>query len=99
MTLHNRYFCPDQGGSEYPKWVPQAVASGSCASTTREELSEAPLPPNFKVLFYGNSHLRQVSPYLFLARKGSLLCCVLRFSGDERFVLSSTEGTQGVGAG
>lgn len=29
-------------------------------SITRDELEVAPLPPMFKVLLYGNSHLRQV---------------------------------------
>ncbi|CAN0025713.1 unnamed protein product, partial [Ectocarpus sp. 12 AP-2014] len=32
-----------------------------CGDISQSELAEAPLPPNFKVLMYGNSHMRQVS--------------------------------------
>lgn len=55
-----RYFCPDLGNDGYQKWVPRAVADGTCHSMTPSQLAEVPLPPNFKVLAYGNSHLRQV---------------------------------------
>lgn len=56
----SRYYCPSQDGVEYPTWVPQATAQGVCRSTTRSAMLEIPFPPNFKILFYGNSHLRQV---------------------------------------
>lgn len=55
-----RYFCPDLGAEGYPVWRPQAVADGVCRSITRSDLRQAPLPPNFKVLLYGNSYVRQV---------------------------------------
>lgn len=57
-----RYFCPNLGIGGYPKWAPHAVAEGACTSRTREEMvaGRAPLPPDFKVLFYGNSYVRQV---------------------------------------
>lgn len=55
-----RYFCPDLGDQGYRAWVPQAAADGVCKSVTRSDLRQAPLPPNFKVLVYGNSYLRQV---------------------------------------
>lgn len=58
---HARYFCPSFGGGGYPTWVPRAVAEGLCESKTRDELmAGGPLPPNFKVLVYGNSYMRQV---------------------------------------
>ena len=56
----SRYYCPTQDGVEYSTWVPQAAAQGSCRSTTRSAMAETPLPSNFKILMYGNSHLRQV---------------------------------------
>lgn len=55
-----RYFCPNLGNDGYPAWVPHAVSNGTCDSVTLSQLLEAPLPPDFKVLVYGNSHLRQV---------------------------------------
>ncbi|CAN0087908.1 unnamed protein product, partial [Pylaiella littoralis] len=56
-----RYFCPSLGNDGYPKWVPHAVAQGACKSVTQSDMSnDGPLPVGFKVLFYGNSHLRQV---------------------------------------
>lgn len=58
---NRRYFCPSLGVRGYPKWVPHSVANGACKSVTRSEMmAEGPLPPDFKVLFYGNSHMRQV---------------------------------------
>lgn len=59
---NRRYFCPSLNSSRgYPKWVPHSVANGACKSVTRGEMmAEGPLPPDFKVLFYGNSHMRQV---------------------------------------
>ncbi|CAN0284373.1 unnamed protein product, partial [Ectocarpus fasciculatus] len=55
-----RYFCPNLGSGGYPRWVPRAVARGDCRSVTREEMSRgAPFPPDSKVLFYGNSYMRQ----------------------------------------
>lgn len=54
-----RYFCPSLGDEGYPAWVPQAVADGVCKTVTRSDLRRAPLPPGFKVSFYGNSYLRQ----------------------------------------
>eukprot|EP00903_Cladosiphon_okamuranus_P011189 g10558.t1 len=56
----SRYFCPSLGDKGNPAWVPQAVADGVCKSVTRFDLRQAPLPPDFKVLVYGNSFLRQV---------------------------------------
>ena len=58
-----RFFCPSADNSGYPMWVPQAVLEEKCESITRSELVGAPLPPDFKVLMYGNSHLRQVILY------------------------------------
>lgn len=56
----SRYFCPALGDQGNPAWVPEAVSVGVCKSVTRLDLRQAPLPPNFKVLVYGNSYLRQV---------------------------------------
>ena len=44
-------------------WVPRAVLEEKCESITRSEMAGAPLPPDFKILMYGNSHLRQVIFY------------------------------------
>ncbi|CAN0475847.1 unnamed protein product, partial [Laminaria digitata] len=44
----------------YPKWTPKAVSNGTCKPVSRDLFKTDPLPPNFKMLFYGNSHLRQV---------------------------------------
>lgn len=43
-------------------WEPAAVAEGQCETPSFDELAVAPLPPGFRVLVHGNSHLRQVSP-------------------------------------
>ncbi|CAM9508172.1 unnamed protein product [Laminaria digitata] len=59
-AMKARYFCPGQTNPEYLKWEPWAVSQGLCRSVTRSDLEGEPLPPNFKVLAYGNSHLRQV---------------------------------------
>ncbi|CAM9224832.1 unnamed protein product [Scytosiphon promiscuus] len=55
-----RYFCPHLGDDGYQIWAPRAVSDGTCSSMTASQLAEAPFPPGFKVLVYGNSHLRQV---------------------------------------
>ncbi|CAN0198178.1 unnamed protein product [Scytosiphon promiscuus] len=57
--LRARYFCP-LAKDGYPRWVPRAVSDGTCSSVTTSQLAEAPLPPGFKVLLYGNSYLRQM---------------------------------------
>lgn len=59
-AMKGRYFCPAQTNPEYPKWEPWAVGQGVCQSVSRSSLDGQPLPPNFKVLTYGNSHLRQI---------------------------------------
>ena len=58
-----RYFCPNQGDSSYPVWEPRAVSQGACRSKPWDDMIGAPLPPNAKILLYGNSHLRQVIQY------------------------------------
>eukprot|EP00903_Cladosiphon_okamuranus_P012673 g11853.t1 len=55
-----RYFCESLRGQGYRSWTPLAVSEGICKSVTPYQISKAPLPPGFKVLMYGNSHLRQV---------------------------------------
>jgi len=55
-----RYFCEHLGDEGYHKWVPHAESEGICESVNPSEASTAPLPPKFKVLIFGNSHLRQV---------------------------------------
>lgn len=60
FVLIGRYFCPAQTHLQYPKWEPWAVGQGVCGSISRSDLVGAPLPSGFKVLMYGNSHLRQV---------------------------------------
>ncbi|CAM9748966.1 unnamed protein product, partial [Ectocarpus fasciculatus] len=59
-----RYFCPSIDGLDrgYPRWVPHHIAARNCRGVSQSELAEAPFPPNSKVLMYGNSHMRQVSP-------------------------------------
>ncbi|CAN0140993.1 unnamed protein product, partial [Pylaiella littoralis] len=59
-TLKASYFCPNLGTDGYPVWNPRAVSSGECSVRGRSALADEPFPPGFKVLFYGNSHLRQV---------------------------------------
>lgn len=58
--LRARYFCPHLGSDGYPTWVPRAVSDGKCHSVSSSLLAEAPLPPDFKVLVYGNSYMRQL---------------------------------------
>eukprot|EP00752_Nemacystus_decipiens_P014381 g12791.t1 len=59
-TLKASYHCPNLGTGGYPQWMPRQESSGACKSKPTETLEKEPLPPGFKVLFYGNSHLRQV---------------------------------------
>lgn len=60
-STYFRYYCPNLGSDGYPKWVPHAVAQGACKSVTRSEISnDGPFPAGMKVLFYGNSYMRQV---------------------------------------
>lgn len=54
-----RYFCEHLGNEGYHKWVPHAESEGVCESVDPSEASTAPFPPKFKVLIFGNSHLRQ----------------------------------------
>jgi len=58
-SMKSRYFCPVMSGSTilYPSWTPSAVRDGLCETI---EILEDPLPNGFKLLMYGNSHLRQV---------------------------------------
>lgn len=58
--FRGRYYCPSMHSKGYPKWVPQSLSNGECKSVDDETLLEGPLPANFKVFVYGNSHLRQV---------------------------------------
>lgn len=68
------YFCPQLGNEGYPRWVPQAVAGGTCEDRLPSSVEGGPLPPNFKVLIVGNSHLRQVHGLLtFVARTRILI--------------------------
>lgn len=65
FSLFFRYFCPSRlGGGVYPKWEPRAITEGACKRRrSRAEMMAAgasPFPPGFKVLFYGNSYMRQV---------------------------------------
>ena len=60
------YVCPKLGNEGYPMWVPTTVSKGSCKPLPTSALEEEPFPPNFKVLFYGNSHLRQVRLWRFV---------------------------------
>lgn len=60
-----RYFCEHLGKESHRRWEPHAEAEGVCKSVSKSELSKAPFPPGFKVLFYGNSHLRQVKGWLW----------------------------------
>lgn len=55
------YHCPNLGKDGYPKWNPPNVSSGSCKPKDVETLKQEPFPPGFKVLFFGNSHIRQAS--------------------------------------
>lgn len=55
-----RYFCPTQSSPAYPRWEPLAVTEGLCKSKMPSDMTEGPFPPNFKILMYGNSHIRQV---------------------------------------
>eukprot|EP00903_Cladosiphon_okamuranus_P014839 g13740.t1 len=59
-TLKASYHCPNLGKDGYPKWNPPTVSSGFCEPKDMETLEQAPFPPGFKVLFFGNSHIRQV---------------------------------------
>ncbi|CAM9162932.1 unnamed protein product [Scytosiphon promiscuus] len=59
-TLKASYHCPHLGTEGYPKWNPRLVAHGICKPKSKSDLKHEPFPPDFKVLFYGNSHLRQV---------------------------------------
>lgn len=68
----DRYFCPHLGNKGYPQWVSRAAKSGSCVEIPRSRIAEAPLPPGFKVLVYGNSHLRQARFLLFCQHRASL---------------------------
>lgn len=66
------YFCPNLGDEGYPKWIPRVVADNECKPISRDSLRHAPFPPGFRVLFYGNSHLRQARPViLFISFGGS----------------------------
>jgi len=61
-----RYFCPSRlGGGAYPKWEPRAITEGACRRRRSPEgrvaAGASPFPPGFKVLFYGNSYMRQVT--------------------------------------
>ena len=60
-SLATRYFCEHDDKKAHRKWEPHAESEGICESAGLSDLSEAPFPPKFKVLFYGNSHMRQVS--------------------------------------
>ena len=56
------YRCPHLGNDgNYPKWNPPVVSSGACTPKDMETLEHEPFPPDFKVLFFGNSHIRQAS--------------------------------------
>lgn len=55
------YHCPNLDTDGYPRWMPRQESSGACNSKTKKALELDPLPPGFKALFYGNSHLRQAS--------------------------------------
>ena len=61
LPFCSRYFCPNLGVGGAFKWVPRAVADGICQEKPLAQLENAPLPPNFRILVYGNSHMRQVS--------------------------------------
>lgn len=54
-----RYFCP-HAKTNYPRWEPPAETAGYCQAVSDEVLAAGPFPPNTKLFFYGNSHLRQV---------------------------------------
>lgn len=53
------YFCP-HSTLDYPRWDPPAVTDGKCDAVADRLLASEPFPPNTNVLFYGNSHMRQV---------------------------------------
>lgn len=61
VTPRRRYYCPNLGSTRYPTWEHPAVREGNCTVVPREDLAKEPLPPNSKVLLYGNSYLRQAS--------------------------------------
>eukprot|EP00752_Nemacystus_decipiens_P012752 g11292.t2 len=80
-----RYYCPSREPNQgYPQWEPRAVSEGVCNSVTRRQLSDAPLPPGFKVLVYGNSHLRQVVEALMCMFPGNVQEKKVSYSGVSK---------------
>lgn len=77
-----RYFCPDLGDEGYPAWVPRSVSQGSCKDIPRPDLQKDPLPPNSRVLFYGNSHLRQVIEGMMCMFKDKVETKYVRYYGE-----------------
>ncbi|CAN0539569.1 unnamed protein product, partial [Ectocarpus sp. 12 AP-2014] len=77
-TLKASYFCPNLGTGGYPKWN----TSGACERRPRSALQNEPLPPGFRVLFYGNSHLRQVVEGIVCAYSTSIRSRCLRVVVD-----------------
>ncbi|CAN0042970.1 unnamed protein product [Ectocarpus sp. 13 AM-2016] len=78
-TLKASYFCPNLGTGGYPKWN----TSGGCERRQRSALQNEPLPPGFRVLFYGNSHLRQVVEGIVCAYSSSIRSRCLRMVVDR----------------
>jgi len=68
-SMKSRYYCPNSDG-KYPVWLPKSVEEGKCNSPTPSK--NKPLPSNFKVLMYGNSHLRQVMETIACMYEGSM---------------------------
>ncbi|CBJ26872.1 hypothetical protein Esi_0048_0094 [Ectocarpus siliculosus] len=77
-ALNASYFCPNLGTGGYPKWS----TSGGCERRERSALQNEPLPPGFRVLFYGNSHLRQVVEGIVCAYSSSIRSRCLRVVVD-----------------
>ena len=55
-----RYYCPSDENTGYREWIPRSISERTCRSVSHSDLIRGPLPPDFKVLIYGNSHIRQV---------------------------------------
>lgn len=54
-------FAQNLGDAGYLQCRPQAVSEGECTDIARAQLATTTLPASLRVLFFGNSHIRQVS--------------------------------------
>ncbi|CAN0123542.1 unnamed protein product [Ectocarpus fasciculatus] len=86
-TLKASYFCPNLGTGGYPKWN----TSGECKRRERSALQNEPLPPGFRMLIYGNSHLRQVLEGIVCAYSSSIRSRRLRVVVDGESFLAQED--------